>query len=128
VSERLIALSTRHKTVLSTLIKAEMVKIERQKEQVTRLFERQTRAVAVLITRRKERLTSLTSLISVLSYKSVLQRGFALVRDDKDRPLQTAGAVKPASRIILEFADGKVEAVAGGVKKAKEKLVQESLF
>ena len=41
-------------------------------------------------------------MLASLSYKNVLQRGFAIVRDENDKIVSTVSA-KPAS---IEFADG----------------------
>jgi exodeoxyribonuclease VII large subunit len=43
----------------------------------------------------------------------VLARGFALVRDEADRPLRRASEVGEAQPLRIEFADGTVAAVAG---------------
>jgi exodeoxyribonuclease VII large subunit len=48
-----------------------------------------------------------------LSYKSVLARGYVVVRDAKGTPLHLASSVKPAAALTLEFSDGVVDAVAG---------------
>jgi len=47
-----------------------------------------------------------------LSYRAVLSRGFALVRDDAGQPLRAAAAVTPGMRLDIEFTDGRVGAVA----------------
>ena len=43
-----------------------------------------------------------------------MKRGFALVRDDAGRPLHNAAAVTGGTRLEIEFADGRVGAVADG--------------
>jgi exodeoxyribonuclease VII large subunit len=43
-----------------------------------------------------------------------LSRGFALVRDETQRPLWRAEDVRQAQRLEIEFADGKIGAMAGG--------------
>ena len=49
-----------------------------------------------------------------MSYRGVLSRGFALVRDEEQRPLRRASEVRQAQRLEIEFADGKIGAIAGG--------------
>jgi exodeoxyribonuclease VII large subunit len=49
-------------------------------------------------------------LLSTLSYQSVLQRGFALVRDAGGRPVRAASATSASERLELEFRDGRVDA------------------
>jgi exodeoxyribonuclease VII large subunit len=51
-------------------------------------------------------------LLSALSYRGVLARGFALVRDDAGHPLHAAASVGPGARMSIEFADGRVGAIA----------------
>jgi exodeoxyribonuclease VII large subunit len=47
-----------------------------------------------------------------LSYRSVLERGFALVRDGAGHPVHAAAQVGPNARMSIEFADGHVGATA----------------
>ena len=51
-------------------------------------------------------------LLAALSYRSVLARGFALVRDEQGLPVHAAAAIGPGARLDLEFADGRVGATA----------------
>jgi exodeoxyribonuclease VII large subunit len=81
----------------------------RERERLDRLGRMATRAIAGLIERRKQILSSQVKLMGSLSYKSVLQRGFALVRDAKNTPVHSASAVKPSQPLSVEFADGSVK-------------------
>jgi exodeoxyribonuclease VII large subunit len=51
-------------------------------------------------------------LLTALSYRSVLARGFALIRDEAGHPLHAAADVGPGARLELEFSDGRVGATA----------------
>jgi exodeoxyribonuclease VII large subunit len=51
-------------------------------------------------------------LLSALSYRGVLARGFALVRDAEGHAVHAAAAVGPGAHLSIEFADGRVAAVA----------------
>lgn len=53
-------------------------------------------------------------MLQSLSYKNVLKRGYAVVRDEEDRPLSSAALISAGQAISLEFADGRVAATAGG--------------
>ncbi len=57
-------------------------------------------------------------LLAALSYRSVLARGFALVRDEAGHPLHAASSIGPAARLDLEFADGRVAATADSDRPA----------
>ena len=81
---------------------------------VARLAARMTRAYDERLQSRRAELVSAWQLLGAMSYRGVLSRGFALVRDEMQRPLRLAAEVKPAQRLEIEFADGKVAGVAGG--------------
>jgi exodeoxyribonuclease VII large subunit len=63
--------------------------------------------------RRRDKLVSLAQLLGTLGYRSVLTRGFALVRDAGGRPLRRVAELEPGDRVSLQFADGDMPAVAG---------------
>jgi len=53
-------------------------------------------------------------LLTAVSYRGVLARGFALVRAADGKPLRSAAAVAPGLQLNIEFADGRVCATADG--------------
>jgi exodeoxyribonuclease VII large subunit len=57
-------------------------------------------------------------LLSALSYRGVLARGFALVRDEHGHAVHAAAAVGPSARLSIEFADGNVGATADADRPA----------
>ncbi len=89
-------------------------RLSRNAEIVAALSERGTRAVRVLLDRRADRVRSATQLLAAFSYRGVLARGFALVRDAGGAPLHAAAAVAPGMRLDIEFSDGHVAAVSDG--------------
>jgi exodeoxyribonuclease VII large subunit len=82
------------------------------KERVTLLAERGLRAHRTGLARRLDRITSAGQLLNAFSYRGVLKRGFALVRDAAGQPLRAAAAVSPGAKLEIEFADGRVDATA----------------
>jgi exodeoxyribonuclease VII large subunit len=64
---------------------------------------------------RAARLERAGQLLTAFSYRGVLSRGFALVRDGAGHPLRSATAVSSGMPLDIEFADGRVGATAGGV-------------
>ena len=73
-----------------------------------------------------DRLTTQSKLLQSVSYKRVLERGFALVRDAAGNPVLRAADATAGAAIDIEFTDGAVGAtvdgVGGGAKpKAKTK-------
>lgn len=50
-------------------------------------------------------------MLQSLSYKNVLKRGYAVIRDDENRPVSQAATLSSGMSISIEFADGHVGAV-----------------
>jgi exodeoxyribonuclease VII large subunit len=72
------------------------------------------RAFAEAQQRRLTRLAAAAQVLSAVSYRSVLERGFALVRDAAGAPLPRASAIAPHQPLRIEFADGEIAASADG--------------
>ena len=81
---------------------------------VERLAARMVRAYDERLQSRRAQLFSAWQLLGAMSYRGVLSRGFALVRDETQKPLWRAEDVRQAQRLEIEFADGKIGAIAGG--------------
>jgi exodeoxyribonuclease VII large subunit len=67
-----------------------------------------------LLERRTDALASLGALLDSYSYEHVLQRGFALVRDQNDEPLTSVAALSPGLSVALQFHDGRAHATIDG--------------
>ena len=94
---------------------AHVTRLVRDRDRIASAFERGRRAAEAALDRRWTTLERAADLLAALSYHGVLARGFALVRDDGGRPLRSAAAVIPGLRLDIEFADGRVPALATGV-------------
>ena len=110
--ERYNMLALRLKTGLTANTEALRVRNARQNERVRAFGERSKRAIKNLIAIRSARAERAGQLLTAFSYRGVLSRGFALVRDDAGQPLRAAAAVTPGMRLDIEFTDGRVGAVA----------------
>jgi exodeoxyribonuclease VII large subunit len=86
--------------------------IARDRERAQRLAERARRALTMTLQRLEARVTHSGQLLAALSYRSVLTRGFALVRDEHGLAVHAAAGIGPGARLDLEFADGRVGATA----------------
>jgi exodeoxyribonuclease VII large subunit len=86
--------------------------IARNRERVLRLAERARRALLTTTTRLQAQVAHRGQLLGALSYRSVLARGFALVRDEQGHAVRAAAGVGPGARLDLEFSDGHVAATA----------------
>jgi exodeoxyribonuclease VII large subunit len=87
--------------------------IVRDRDTLVRLQRQAGRAVAAAMQARRNRLDGATKLLSAFSYHSVLNRGFALVRDAQGQPLRSVSATSAGMGIEIEFADGRTDAVIG---------------
>ena len=81
--------------------------------------QRATRALARLVEFRRQRFENAAKLVESLSYKSALRRGFAVVRDDKGRPIHAAASVKQWQALSIEFADGEVKVREDSAKQGR---------
>jgi exodeoxyribonuclease VII large subunit len=90
------------------------LRLARSSEIVVALGQRATRARGNYLHRRADRLRSAGQLLAAFSYRGVLARGFALVRDGDGHPLRSTAAVTAHMKLDIEFSDGRVGAVADG--------------
>ncbi|MEI2386316.1 exodeoxyribonuclease VII large subunit [Breoghania sp. JC706] len=84
------------------------------RERLGGLAARTGRALEVTSQRQRARLDGLSQMLDALSYKSVLNRGYAVVRDADGAPVPRAAGVSSGMALQIEFADGGVDAVAAG--------------
>jgi exodeoxyribonuclease VII large subunit len=85
----------------------------RGRERLDLLSARAGQCLALALDQRRNRLEALGQLLRTLSHKSVLERGFVLVRDAEGRMLRRAAEAEAAARIELEFIDGRLPATIG---------------
>ena len=115
---RLDAITHRLGTALKAYRETHLNRIVRQRDRVGAFGERAERAIRNLIANRAARSERAGQLLTAFSYRGVLSRGFALVRDAHGHPLRLAAAVQPGMTLDIEFADGRVGATADGAGKA----------
>ena len=63
---------------------------------------------------RRAALDANAKLLGSLGYHSVLERGFAVVRDDQGQTVTSQSAVSPGMAFEIELRDGRIGATAGG--------------
>jgi len=116
--DRFSGLAIRLKASKLANAQAQRQAIARDRERVARLAERARRALLTATQRLQARVGHSGQLLGALSYRSVLARGFALVRDEQGHPLHAAASVGPGARLDLEFSDGRVGATADADRPA----------
>jgi exodeoxyribonuclease VII large subunit len=114
--ERFSGIAQRLWASLAANIAAARTRIARHKERVGVLGGRAERAMSVVLDRRADRFERASQLLVAFSYRGVLERGFALVRDAAGRPVRAAKAVSIGMPLDIEFSDGRVGAVAGDAR------------
>jgi exodeoxyribonuclease VII large subunit len=112
--ERYENLNRRLRTGLVATALAHRARLARHRDRLVACGNASRRAMHTLLAQRGARIERVTSLLSAYSYRSVLARGFALVRDGAGHPLHSASAVASGMRLDVEFADGRVAAIADG--------------
>jgi exodeoxyribonuclease VII large subunit len=117
-NDRFNGLAIRLKASKLSNAQAQRQAIARDRERTLRLAERARRALATSTQRLAARVTHSGQLLSALSYRGVLARGFALVRDEAGHPLHAAADIGSGARMSIEFADGRVGAVADSDRPA----------
>jgi exodeoxyribonuclease VII large subunit len=110
--ERYDNLNRRLRTSLLANAQAHRVRLARHRDHVTACANSAHRAMATLLAQRKARVERAERLLAAFSYRDVLKRGFALVRDGEGHPLRSAASVAAGVRLDIEFSDGRVSAVA----------------
>jgi exodeoxyribonuclease VII large subunit len=116
--DRFASLEVRLKASKLSNAQAQRNAIARDRERTLRLTERARRALATAMQRCEARVAHSGQLLSALSYRGVLARGFALVRDEAGQPVHAAASIGPNAALSIEFADGRVAATADADRPA----------
>ena len=88
--------------------------VERCRERIGVFANRAERAMVNFIAARRARFERDGQLLAAFSYRGVLARGFALVRDGAGQPLRSVAAVTAGMPIEIELSDGRFGARADG--------------
>jgi exodeoxyribonuclease VII large subunit len=111
--DRLQARIARADAVLAGLPQRLSGEAVRSRERLSNIGRRGDAALDIFLKHERSALSAHDRILQSLSYKNVLKRGYAVIRDEEDRVLATAGAVSNGAALSIEFADGRVRAVAG---------------
>jgi exodeoxyribonuclease VII large subunit len=118
--ERFSSIALRLRASIAANIQTHRTRIARERERIKTFAHRAERAIEVGLDRRFARVDHAGQLLAAFSYRGVLARGFALVRDSAGAPLRAAAAVGTGMRLDIEFSDGRVGAVAGDARMMPE--------
>ncbi|HTQ15671.1 MAG TPA: exodeoxyribonuclease VII large subunit [Rhizomicrobium sp.] len=108
-------------TRAATLLRPRAItgEIARGRERTGVLGQRLARAETNVLARERKRLQAVARVLDSVSYKGVLERGFALVRGGDGHVRRRAAAISSGEALTLTFADGAREAVAAGAPKPR---------
>ncbi len=87
--------------------------LQRESQHLVSLMRHADTAISHTLSRSRAALAGQDRVLQSLSYKNVLKRGYAVIRDADARPLTRAASVADGAAISIEFADGRVAATAG---------------
>ncbi len=88
--------------------------LERQKERIVTATRRADTAVLHRMAQNRSGVAAHDRILQSLSYKNVLKRGYAVIRDEENRPLTRAEAIASGAVVSMEFADGRIAAITTG--------------
>jgi exodeoxyribonuclease VII large subunit len=85
----------------------------RARDHLANLSRHADTAIRHQLVRARGEVAAQDRVLQSLSYKNVLKRGYAVVRDEEDKPVSLAAALAGGTAISIEFADGRIGAVTG---------------
>lgn len=127
-------LANRLRVGRAAFARAEALRLQRSRERLDDLTARAQRAVLGALDRRASRLAGLGGLLGSLGYRSVLARGYVVVRAQDGGAVSRAESVAAGQMLELEFADGRRKAQAEGARpdqkgsRKPQPLAQPNLF
>lgn len=114
LGERRRALLDRSTSMLASLPRRIEFVRTREAGRVTEAGRRSDTAIFRKIGDHRRAIDAHGRMLASLSYENVLGRGFALVRNGKDKLVSEAGLLTSGEGISLEFRDGRIGAVVAG--------------
>ena len=109
--ERRSQLASQSLIKLSSRLVSPQQKIDMAAKSLDFISDRLGRSFSHYIRAEDNKLQSLSQLLEVLSFKSVLGRGYALIRDSGGKPLTSAAGIHKNDRISIELKDGVLHSV-----------------
>ncbi len=106
---------------ISRLLRPDLLRkdITGTQEKTDQLFGRMARSAGQNLQQKQIRFDAINRLFESLNYKRVLDRGFAVVRNDKGQAVTLASKIPSGTGLDIEFSDGHVSATATGGPQKK---------
>ncbi|MDA8230846.1 MAG: exodeoxyribonuclease VII large subunit [Magnetospirillum sp.] len=99
---------------LKTALHAETARLAQARLRLDQAGQRLAPAMSRLLAERARQIDGFGALLESYSYKKVLERGYAVVRDATGQPVISAEAARPGMEVTVEFTDGSVAARVEG--------------
>jgi exodeoxyribonuclease VII large subunit len=91
------------------------------RSQLTPPTERLEPALRNILARANDRLTTVWKLVDSLSYKRIIDRGFALVTDDAGHIVRSKDTVRPGQLLVVDVSDGSFGVNVSGAPAQRKK-------
>ena len=95
--------------------------LQRERQHLSALARHADTAISHTLVRSRSAITAQDRVLQSLSYKNVLNRGYAVVRGEDDKPLTRAAGIGEGLAVAIEFADGRIAAITSEPGAAGEK-------
>lgn len=95
--------------------------ISLSRERLDSLSERMNLALSKRQSDHRQHLSGLSQLLQSLSYKNVLARGYAVVRDENGQPVRSVKTIAAGQELSIELTDGTMNATAASENPATDK-------
>lgn len=95
--------------------------IEEKAQRLDGILMRLEIGIRNLLKEKQQNLEMLGRLTESYHYKRVLERGFALIRDNKGKLIKSTKLLLPGANVNIELTDGNVDAIVLGNKSIKKK-------
>ncbi|MGL5136440.1 MAG: exodeoxyribonuclease VII large subunit [Beijerinckiaceae bacterium] len=115
----LAVLAERFTRAFGRRVDLETVDIARRRERGTELGARLRIAARRNLVARRDAAGNVAKLFDSLNYRSVLQRGYAIVRDGEGRIVRSVAAAPAGVALSITLADGNVGVTVGGAPRAR---------
>ncbi len=111
--------STQQLTQMAGRVRAESItqRIATKRETIDALHARMHHAMRMRYRDKQQQLSTVSRLLDSLNYQTVLERGFALVKDTSGNPITSQKSMATHDSATLQFHDGEV-----GVRNAKPQI------
>lgn len=113
-AQALAQLARRFGQAMNTRIALENRDVARHRGDLDKLASRLVRIRDLRVEKWRERIRAAGTLLGSLSYRSVLRRGYAVVRDGEGHVVSRLAQVVPSQPLLIELGDGAFAARADG--------------